>query len=313
MFFFPLRTDHLGMRMYGTAAIVIANFLVALVFGCVEPYFGFLKASPVLLELVLHYGEFNPFSWVASAFVHNDLAHLAGNMIFLLTFGMIVEGGVGWRRLLGLYLGIAVVSGALEQLLFMGAEGCSFGASGCIFGLMAIACVWAPRREVTVFYWVFRFAGTSDVKASSLAFWWIGWEVIYSMAFGFGLASSTLHLLGAGVGLAAGIWMLRRGVVDTGGEDWFSLRAAARARAKEDEPFELPPVPRQTASDHLESFIQYILPIAAGSLIMVGLAIVYTTTWWESATHDRAVAKTVLGFVIIGCGVATFRYWRKRS
>jgi hypothetical protein len=226
---------------------------------------------------------------------------------------MIVEGGIGWRRFLGLYLGIAVVSGALEQLLFMAADGFSYGASGCIFGLIAIACVWAPRREVTVFYWVFRFVGTSDVKASSLALWWIGWEVVYWTAFGFGLASSVLHLLGAGVGLAAGILMLRRGVVDTGGEDWFSLRAAARVRAKEEEPFELPPVPQMTARDHLESFIQYSLAVIAAGLIAVGLAIVYTTGWWESSAHDMAFAKTVVGFVLIGCGAAVFRYWQKRN
>jgi len=40
VFFFPLRTDHLGRRMPGTAAIVIANFLVALLVGLVEPFFS---------------------------------------------------------------------------------------------------------------------------------------------------------------------------------------------------------------------------------------------------------------------------------
>jgi membrane associated rhomboid family serine protease len=299
--------------MGGTATLVIANFAVALVFGFVDPFFHFFKASPALDKLVLHFGAFNPLSWVTSAFVHGDIAHLAGNMIFLLTFGMIVEGEIGWRRFLGLYLGIAAVEGALEQLLLMEAEGFSYGASACIFGLIAIACVWAPRREVTVFYWVFRFVGTSDVKASSLALWWIGWELAYWTAFGFGLASSGLHLLGAGVGLAAGIVMLRLGLVDTGGEDAFALREAARVRRKKDRPFELPPVPRMTARDHLESFVQYALPTVAGSLIAVGLLIVYTTSWAESAAHDMAVAKTVFAFVLIGCGVATFRHWKNRS
>lgn len=313
MFFFPLRTDRLGRWMPGTAAVVIANFLVALLVGLVEPFFGFFKPSPILRELVLYYGELNPVSWLTSAFIHGDVAHLAGNMIFLLTFGMIVEGAIGWRRFLGLYVGIAVVEGALEQLLFMGADGFSYGASSCIFGLIAIACVWVPRREVTVFYWVFRFVGTSDVKASSLAFWWIGWEVVYAIALGFGLASATLHLLGAGVGLAAGVALLRVWDVDTGGEDWFALRAAARARAKKARPFELPPVPRRTAADHLESFIRYTLPVLAGSLIAVGLGIVSTTSWAESAATGAAVAKTVAAFVLIGLGAATFRYWKNRS
>jgi len=70
-----------------------------------------LKPSPILREFVLYYGEFNPVSWLTSAFIHGDVAHLAGNMIFLLTFGMIVEGAIGWRRFLCLYLGIAVVEG----------------------------------------------------------------------------------------------------------------------------------------------------------------------------------------------------------
>ena len=74
-----------------------------------------------------------------------------------------------------------------------------------------------------------------------------------------------------------------------------------------------PPVPRMTARDHLESFIQYFLPVIAGSLIAVGLLIGWTTSWEESAAHDTAVAKTVFALVLIGCGAATFRYWKNRS
>lgn len=72
-------------------------------------------------------------------------------------------------------------------------------------------------------------------------------------------------------------------------------------------------MPQLTARDHLESLIQYFLPVLAGSLIAIGLLIVWTTSWAESAGHDTAVVKTVVAFVFIACGAATFRYWQKRS
>ena len=83
--------------------------------------------------------------------MHADLWHLAGNMLFLFlwVFGWVIEGKLGWWRYLLVYLGIGAAQCALEQTIVgaipAAAGQYSLGASAAaIFGLLAMALVWAP-------------------------------------------------------------------------------------------------------------------------------------------------------------------------
>src|SRR5947209_1774657 len=108
-------------------------------------------SAETLIKYVLLYGDgLHPLQWVTSNFIHGGLMHLLGNMIFLWTFGLIVEGKVGPLPFLGIYLGIGFVECGLEQVLMRNSLGASFGASSILFGLLAMALVWAPRNEVGV-------------------------------------------------------------------------------------------------------------------------------------------------------------------
>src|SRR5262245_31066595 len=54
-----------------------------------------------LLQIVLQYGHgLRPWQWITSNFVHDGFFHLLGNMVSLWTFGLVVEGKVGWLRFL---------------------------------------------------------------------------------------------------------------------------------------------------------------------------------------------------------------------
>ena len=92
----------------------------------------------------------HPLQWVTSPFLHADLMHLIGNMIFLWAFGLVIEGKLGWLRFAALYLGMGVAQSAFEQVCTLGfGEGGSLGASAIIYGLMVMAMVWAPRNEMS--------------------------------------------------------------------------------------------------------------------------------------------------------------------
>ncbi|MCA9032610.1 MAG: rhomboid family intramembrane serine protease [Planctomycetaceae bacterium] len=170
-------------------------------------------------QFALSYGNgLTPLQWVTSLFVHGGIIHLLGNMFFLWGFGLIVEGKLGWSRFIPLYLVIGAAESAIEQFAFSQQEGMSFGASSAIFGLMAVSLIWAPRNELSVFYWLGLKAGVADVSValfSSLLF-------LKSLLFcGFtGVAPTTelLHLLGAIVGTIVGLIFLRWRWVDC--EDW---------------------------------------------------------------------------------------------
>ena len=59
----------------------------------------------------------HPVQWLTNNFLHSGIFHLVGNMIFLWTFGLVVEGKLGWWRFPLVYLLLGVVDSAAMQLL----------------------------------------------------------------------------------------------------------------------------------------------------------------------------------------------------
>ena len=94
----------------------------------------------------------------------------------------------------------------------------SCGASSIIYGLLALCLVWAPKNEVTLLLFVGMRPLTFEVTYISYSCWYIGFEVLTAAFQQFEIATATLHLMGAGVGFAVGVVMLKRNMVDC--EDW---------------------------------------------------------------------------------------------
>ncbi len=215
----PFNTDApLYHRPLGTLGLIAVNVAVWLAFSLesLDPY-------------ALHYGHgLTPVQWLTSNFVHGDLIHLAGNMFFLWGFGLIIEGKLGWQRFIALYLAIGVLECALEQVLFLRESGVSLGASSAIFGLMAIALLWAPKNELSVFYWILLKTGVTDISVLLFS----GLLLLKSLLFvGFtGVTPSTevLHLLGALFGLLFGLLFLWFQWVDCEGWDLLSVLRGQR-------------------------------------------------------------------------------------
>jgi membrane associated rhomboid family serine protease len=97
----------------------------------------------------LGYG-FAPWQLLTYAFLHGSVAHIAFNMVGLLSFGSELERYWGARRLLHLYFA-SVLAAALAQMAVTSATGelaPTVGASGGIFGLLLGFAVMFPKRKV---------------------------------------------------------------------------------------------------------------------------------------------------------------------
>ena len=232
----PYKTDAaVEHTPWGTIGLILANVAVVLLLGFPQPvyesFWGPPVEEPFVNSLVLEFGSFHPLTWITCSFVHLDWIHLVVNMIFLWIFGLIVEGLIGWRRFLPIYLGIAAVASGIVQILMLGAEGGGgAGSSDAIFGLMAIALLWAPRNHTNVFYWIFLIVGFGEITVLTLCYFWIGLNVLYAAVVGFAIGTATIHLLGLLIGSGVGYAMLRWNKVDCGGWDYLSLRAGRPAR-----------------------------------------------------------------------------------
>jgi len=219
--FFPYTTDApIYYWPFATVGLIVVNVLVfaAMMFG------DGLGAE----NWILSFGDgLHPLQWLTSIFMHAGPGHLIGNMIFLWLFGLVVEGKLGWWRFLCCYLAIGMAQMAITQIVMLGYTGevpGALGASGAIFGLIAMAMIWAPMNEVTFFYWFgFVFVGTYDISIALMAGLYTGWEVLMICIFGGDAGTSFLHLTGFVLGLPFGIVLLKRGVVDCEGWDAFNV------------------------------------------------------------------------------------------
>lgn len=110
--FVPINTDApLYHFPRGTIFLIVANVICFVLTG-----FGY--SSSINTFWMLQYGNgINPLEWLTSMFAHGDWSHLVGNMFFLWGFGLVVEGKLGWRRFVPLYLAMGLMDGCACDLL----------------------------------------------------------------------------------------------------------------------------------------------------------------------------------------------------
>ncbi|TWI03076.1 rhomboid family protein [Luteimonas cucumeris] len=141
-----------------------------------------LRDEVFTLRHIARSSEADPWRMFASAFLHGDVMHLIGNMIFLMALGLLVEGALGPLRFLGVYL-LGAMGASLASLWWRwGDGGGGLGASGAIAALMGAFCVVWGRQPVRFFYWF----GVVFDYVRAPAIWllpvWLGWEVYNLLA-----------------------------------------------------------------------------------------------------------------------------------
>jgi rhomboid protease GluP len=109
---------------------------------------NFLETS---WNMIIQYGQVgllvtNGWWWqlFTSMFVHASIMHLAGNMLFLLIFGLRSEEMFSLPEYLSIYI-LGGLVGNLLSLVFLPLEVPSAGASGAIFAMFGAATIYARR------------------------------------------------------------------------------------------------------------------------------------------------------------------------
>jgi membrane associated rhomboid family serine protease len=108
---------------------------VAQTFGLDPASFENLSALPTL---------------VASMFLHGDLLHLFGNMVFLLVFGRRVENQLERINFLTFYLTAGISAALAHMLMEPNSSSPLVGASGAISGVLGAFFICNPRARITL-------------------------------------------------------------------------------------------------------------------------------------------------------------------
>ena len=93
-------------------------------------------------DLVINYGYY--YQLFTSMFVHADVPHIVGNMLFLFIFGLRGEEMFSLPEYLSVYF-IGGLTGNVLSLFLLPADTVSVGASGAIFAMFGASVIYARR------------------------------------------------------------------------------------------------------------------------------------------------------------------------
>ncbi len=198
----PLRDDNpTRTTPYITYVIVAVNIILFLYNGTLDPRAHNPLAGFELVPAHLFGRSFGAPALVSpwltiftSMFLHANLVHIAGNMLYLWIFGNNIEDALGHFRFLFFYL-LAGFGAAMAQVLLSPMSTVPMvGASGAIAGVLGAYLILFPRARVTTLLF-YIFIQVVEFPASVLIGWWILLQVIST-------ALSAGHV-GGGVAYAA--------------------------------------------------------------------------------------------------------------
>ena len=122
---------------YYALILVGINILIFIL----QQFFPFINSNFILYSSrVLT----EPWMLITSMFLHANLAHIMYNMLALALFGSILEGIIGSKRFLIIYL----ITGFIASLIAAPFYDASLGASGAIFGIIGTLVILRPKMVI---------------------------------------------------------------------------------------------------------------------------------------------------------------------
>lgn len=105
------------------------------------------------------------FPLFSSMFMHANLLHIGGNMLFLFIFGDNVEDSMGHFRYLFFYILVGLLSGMAHIFANPSSTIPSLGASGAIAGVLGAYFLIYPRAKVATLIFLLFFFQAIEVPA----------------------------------------------------------------------------------------------------------------------------------------------------
>lgn len=143
------------------------------------------------------------FNFLSSMFMHGDIMHIFGNMLFLFIFGDNLENLLGHIRFAAFYLVCGLAAALAQVVMDPGSAIPMLGASGAISGVLGGYLVLFPQRRVRAL--IFNFL--TEVPAFVALGLWIGVQLLqgYLSPAGQGGVAYAAHI----GGFIAGVMLIK--------------------------------------------------------------------------------------------------------
>ena len=157
--------------------------------------------------------SFSATDLVTSIFLHGDLLHVGGNMVFLWIFGDNVEDRLGHGRYLLFYIGTGVVAALAQVAADPTSHVPMIGASGAIAGVMGAYFLLYPQSRILTAVFLVVFLDIIEIPAIFFLGVWFLLQVAHgatSAADEGGGVAFWAHAGGFASGVVVGLWLRAR-------------------------------------------------------------------------------------------------------
>ena len=206
---------------YVTVGLIVLNTLIYLLFethlvlhspAAFVDAFAFKPRDVASIHAFLEHAP-EDFALLTYMFVHGNVWHLLGNMVFLFVFGDNVEDALGHVRFVFFYLFCGVIAAIVHSAVTISPDVPLIGASGAIAGVIGAYVMLHPNIRVWV---LFPVPVVSFLPLRFSAAFVIGMWIMYQIASGLFLTGEATawwaHVGGFFAGVLLVIIMRRRGV-----------------------------------------------------------------------------------------------------
>ena len=147
------------------------NFAI-LAFGHIPSVSNDLRSLPEVYQIVPD--SLYVLTTLTSAFLHADIWHLGGNMLFIWVFGDNVEDALGHIKYTIFYLTCAFAAAWFHAFVFPDSDAPLIGASGAAAGIVAAYLMLHPKMKVWVLF-------LSKIPLRLSALWLLGGWVVFQL------------------------------------------------------------------------------------------------------------------------------------
>lgn len=155
-----------------------------------------------------------PATLITSLFLHANLLHIGGNMLYLYIFGPAVEEQLGHLRFMWFYLLSGVAAGLAMVAMAPGSHVPVIGASGSIAGVLGAYFILFPRGRILTFLPLFFFIEFIEVPAVVYLLIWFAVQLYAGIRSGQGPIAGGVawwaHVGGFLFGIALGPFLVRQ-------------------------------------------------------------------------------------------------------
>ncbi len=166
------------------------------------------------------------YQFITYQFLHEGLAHIGFNMLFLYVFGNNLNEKLRHIGYLLFYLAGGVLAGCGQMLV---SNSPTLGASGSISAVTGLFLVLLPRIHIKMFIWIFIFMDVWEIPSMYFILFKIAQDV-YEQFVGGAHVAYMAHISGAVAGILIGVLLLATKLVQRDHYDMLAMINRFRRR-----------------------------------------------------------------------------------